>query len=310
MSTIDAPKKRRRTAQLVLLAAVVIAAGLIGTALLLDGARPARTPAQRKATVYARYAESDWPKLGDPPGEWLSVFPEPGQTYDEYARATRHRRSNRRDTIYLRRLGPMDTETAAALAHMAEFTAVFFACEVKVLPPAELPEAAYVSRRRQYDASYILDRMARHVPDDALAYVGVTTNDLFSGKLSFVFGLASLRRRVAIYSLCRYGEPGTPEFLRRALKVMAHETGHVLGLQHCIFYRCCMNGSNSLAESDSQPLHYCPLCHDKLRHALGFDPVERFEKLAAFYDKVGLKDDAQFVRERLAHFTASTAEEH
>jgi len=211
----------------------------------------------------------------------------------------------------------MDQTTAAVVKQMAEFTTVFFGCKVTLLPAVKLPKSAYVHRRAQYDAAEILNRMARQVPADALAYVGVTTEDLYSGRLDFVFGLASLRRRVAVYSLHRYGEPGTPEFLRRSLKIVAHETGHAFGLRHCIFYRCCMNGSNSLTESDSQPLDYCPLCHDKLRHALAFDPKQRFERLAAFYDRVGFTQEAQVVRERLAqvaserpaHDTAPTEEE-
>jgi archaemetzincin len=295
--------------------AAVVAALTLGGVLLLEGAEPSQggraraplTAAERKAIVYAEYAGVEWPKLGEPaPGDWLALFDEPGQTYDEYVRTARNLKSDQRHTIYMLPLGPMDEATTAVVKQMAEFAAVLFTTPVKLLPAAPLPKSAYVYRRAQYDAADILTRMARQVPDDALALVGVTTEDLYSGRLDFVFGLASLRGRVAIYSLRRYGEPGSAEYLRRALKIVAHETGHVFGLQHCIFYHCCMNGSNSLEESDSQPLHYCPLCHDKLRHALAFDPKKRFEALAAFYDRIGFADDAQFVRERLAHESAAT----
>ncbi len=295
-------------------AAVLVAALALSAVLLLSAAEPPRrararlTADERKAIVYAQYAGTDWPKLNEPkPGEWLAVFAETGRTYDEYVRIARNLKSDRRDTIYLQPFGRMDEKSAAVLEQMAEFAGIFFACKVTVLPAAKLPKSAYVHRRKQYDAADILNRMARHVPDDALAYIGITTADLYSGKLAFVFGLASLRNRVAIDSLHRYGEPGTPEFLRRSLKIIAHETGHVFGIKHCIFYRCCMNGSNSLAESDSQPLHYCPLCHDKLRHALAFDPKERFEKLEAFYDKIGFEEEARVVRQRLVRWAGKKA---
>lgn len=37
-----------------------------------------------------------------------------------------------------------------------------------------------------------------------------------------------------------------------------------------------MNGSNSLPESDSKPLHLCPVCLRKLCWNLRVDPVRRF----------------------------------
>lgn len=313
------PRQKRGIRTAGVCAVLLVAVLALGAVLLLDGAEPLRraparttlTPERRKQIVSAQYAGADWPTLGEPkPGEWLSVFAEPGQTYEEYVRVARNLKSDRRDTIYLLPLGRMDKQTTAALKHMAEFAGIFFACKVRVLPAVTLPKSAYVHRRKQYDASDLLGRMARHVPKDALAFVGVTTADLYSGRLAFVFGLAGLRNRVAIYSLRRYGTPGTPEFLRRALKIVAHETGHVFSIRHCIFYRCCMNGSNSLDESDSQPLHYCPLCHDKLRHALAFDPEERFKKLAAFYDKRGFEQEARIVRRRLAGPAAPAEAEH
>jgi len=296
-------------------AACVAAASAVGGGWLLWAAEPAPrsraplTPERRKALVYTQYEDAGWARLGAAqPGQWLAAVAEPGQTYEEYIRTARNLKSDRRTTLYLQPLGPMTAEQAAVVARMGEFARAFFACRVVVLAPAALPRTAYVPRRGQYHAGDLLNRMAEHVPDDALAYVGITAADLYGSKLEFVFGLASLRRRVAIGSIARYGEAGTPEFLRRALKNFAHETGHIFGIRHCIFYECCMNGSNSIEESDGQLLHYCPLCHDKLRHALAFEPRERFERLAAFYDTVEFVDEAQTVRRRLAQLTPSTEE--
>lgn len=292
-----------------------IAIAVLSTVCILGAAPPMRaraalTPEQRKAIVYNSYAGVDWPRLGEPkPGEWLSVCAEPGRTYAEYVRTARNLKSATRDTIYLMPVGRMDRESRRTVRLMAEFAHVFFDSTVTVLPPVKLPHEAYAPRRGQYDAAAILNRMACQVPDDALALVGVTTADLYCGGLEFAFGLASLDRRVAICSPRRYGTPGTSQYLHRTLKNFAHETGHVLGLRHCIFYRCCMNGSNSLAESDGQPLHYCPLCHDKLRHALGFDPDERFDALASFHNTIGFTDDARLARERRASLGALAKEE-
>jgi len=312
MPVESAPRARARVRTWICAVAACVAV-LMPCSPALDGAAPddrtPLTPEQRKHIVYAQYARADWPRLGTPePGQWLALFDEPGRTYEEYVRAARNLKSNRRDTIYMRPFGRMDDATTAVVAQMVEFARIFFQCKVTLLPVAEFPTTTYVHRRRQYDAADILNRMAGQVPDDALAYIAITTADCYSGKLAFIFGLASLRRRVAVYSLHRYGTPGTPEFLRRSLKIVAHETGHTFSITHCIFYQCCMNGSNSLDESDSQPLHYCPLCHDKLRHALAFDPRTRFEQLAAFYDTSGFDADARSVRKRLADLTKTGKE--
>ena len=69
--------------------------------------------------------------------------------------------------------------------------------------------------------------------------------------------------------------------LRRCLHVVAHELGHLFGINHCVYYSCTMNGANSLAETDRQPLRLCPIDLKKLdaavNHAVGnFDPLRRF----------------------------------
>ena len=92
-----------------------------------------------------------------------------------------------------------------------------------------------------------------------------------------------LEKKVGVYSLCRY----YPEFwggkskaedevtgLRRACKVLNHETGHMFGITHCVFYHCSMNGSNSLSETDTAPIHFCPVCQRKLSWNIGFAPLK------------------------------------
>ena len=61
-----------------------------------------------------------------------------------------------------------------------------------------------------------------------------------------------------------------------------------------------MCGSNHRAESDSQPLWLCPHCLAKLCWATKADPEERFERLAAFCEKHGLKTEQAFFRKSLA----------
>ncbi|EGR33165.1 hypothetical protein IMG5_060580 [Ichthyophthirius multifiliis] len=46
----------------------------------------------------------------------------------------------------------------------------------------------------------------------------------------------------------------------RACKIMSHEICHMLGMKHCIFYHCLMNGANHQQEMYQQPLQLCVVC--------------------------------------------------
>jgi len=100
-------------------------------------------------------------------------------------------------------------------------------------------------------------------------------------------------------------------FIRRCLNVLIHEIGHLFGLGHCPFFECLMNGSNSLEESDQQPLYFCPICdhklyfsriayqHKKYGHQLSkFILSERYKKLALFCKKYNLINDYKWFYSR------------
>jgi len=125
---------------------------------------------------------------------------------------------------------------------------------------------------------------------------------------NFVFGQASLTERVGVYSFARYdpafyGEARGQDYqallLRRSLKVLTHETGHMFGLAHCLYFRCVMNGSNHLQESDQRPLHLCPVCLRKLQFSVGFDVAKHYEALAQFHQQAGFADEAAWLARRL-----------
>jgi len=218
---------------------------------------------------------------------------------EDYRDQDFNRKTAKRDTLYVAPLGPFTPVQQKVLPQMARYARVFFDCKAKLLPTRPLPREAYVTHRKQYNAGVILDWLRQRRPDDAVVCIGVTGKDLFSRDLNFVFGLGSLRERIGMYSLHRYGRQHSV-LLKRALKVMNHEAGHIFSLRHCIFYDCSMNGSNSLTESDSRPIHYCPVCHAKLQTALRFTPRKRFQALEKYYRSIGLAREADFVKRRLA----------
>ena len=130
--------------------------------------------------------------------------------------------------------------------------------------------------------------------------LALTATDLWPGEgWNFVFGQASLTERVGVWSIARYGDPAESDAayrtcLLRTLKVAVHETGHMLGIQHCTAFACGMNGSNSAEEMDRNPLAFCPECSAKIWWACQIAPKDWFTTLEQFADRWDLADEAAF----------------
>ena len=70
-----------------------------------------------------------------------------------------------------------------------------------------------------------------------------------------------------------------------------------------------MNGSNSLSETDAEPMHLCPLCQRKLAWNIGFDTTRQYEKLEAFYRKHLLTEEAEWMAGRVQRWKKVDAAE-
>lgn len=255
------------------------------------------------------------------PGEWLAEHDEPGQGFADYTSMRPNRPNADRGTIYLLPIGnlrsPSGSQTAnPSMAVMADYVRAFFGVEVAVLPVVAVADVGATRRAGrgfgdiQLLSTDILTYLAGRLPDDAYALIALTMVDLYPDpSWNFVFGQASLRERVGVYSLARY-QPGDGDVagdaadarrlvMRRALKVMSHELGHMFGIVHCVYFECVMNGSNSLAETDGEPMHLCPVDLRKVLHITGMQPVERYRQLATFYQRHGLAEELAFVQMRV-----------
>jgi archaemetzincin len=249
------------------------------------------------------------------PHDWLAVHREAGQTFDDFRRGQPNRPDASRRLLYLQPLGDFPEQRSPPLSTLREFAETFFQMEAKALAPVSLSAGRFTSRtnrataRRQILADDVLRFLKARLPGEAFCLLAITMEDLYpEPSWNFVFGQASLRERVGLYSFARYdpafyGEPRGKDYqavlLRRSLKVLAHETAHMFGLTHCIYFNCLMNGSNHLPESDRRPLHLCPVCLRKLQFSVGFDVVKRYEALAQFYRRAGIDDEAGWVARRL-----------
>ena len=256
--------------------------------------------------------------LPDPqPQEWLALHEEHGQTFDDYARTVTRPTAAER-TIYLQPVDDMGSLSDTCLATLAAFAGAFFRLDVRVLPPLVLEPATLTTRAApdtgtpQVYTGDILLRLFAGKPADAFCVLGITAHDLFPHPIvSFAFGEASATCRVGVCSVARYGPPFCEDapglqpgaMRRRCCRVLAHEIGHMAGVGHCVYFRCLMNGSASLAESEQRPLHLCPIDLRKLQWLLGFDLTERYRQLQRFWRDVGDDQEATWMASRLPAFT-------
>jgi archaemetzincin len=145
-----------------------------------------------------------------------------------------------------------------------------FGCAIEVAAEMVVPDSIYNVKRDQYNASSMLNMLAKlKIPLQA-KILGITDVDAYIPELNYVFGLADLKGKAAIISLASlrqefYGMPeDEPLFLSRAVKEALHELGHVFGLQHCASSSCVMHFSNSLHDTDIKQPVFCPGCRPQL----------------------------------------------
>jgi len=247
--------------------------------------------------------------LGKPaPDDWLAQHHEPGQTFNEYLVSAPITPTDKRKVIYIQPLGDFTENQRKVLELTADYMGRFFNLAVKTKGDMALSTVPAQAKRKhpqwgmnQILTSHVLQKILRPaLPDDAAMYIALTSSDLWPGQgWNFVFGEATLRDRVGVWSIYRNGDAnkGGDEFklcLLRTIKTAVHEAGHMFSMYHCTKYECVMCGSNNREESDRRPLWCCPECVAKVCWATGADPVERYDKLAEFCRANGFQTEAAF----------------
>jgi len=127
----------------------------------------------------------------------------------------------------------------------------------------KLPKSLFNQFRNQYRSDELLNFLEKHYENRVL---GVTTEDLYTEGLNFIFGQAKMRGKVAIISICRldpkfFRQPEDEElYEKRIVKEVIHEVGHMLGLGHCNKRPCVMSFSNTVGEVDKKTKYLCDMC--------------------------------------------------
>jgi archaemetzincin len=243
------------------------------------------------------------------PGDWRWDNLEPGQTFEAYRVMRPARKCQRWHTLYLTSIGEFTLDQERVVDVTAAYLAAFFDSPVRrhrqvplVDIPAEAQRQHPLIGQRQLQSTHILKNLlVPDRPEDALANLAITASDLCSDDgWGFVFGEANYGA-AAVWSINRFGDPSRGKgayraCLQRSLGTATHETGHVLGMDHCTEYECNMNGCNNLEESDRQPLHLCPTCLRKLCWNLQVAPAAYLGRLREFLQRHGFQEEASWYR--------------
>ncbi len=232
--------------------------------------------------------------------DWLQTQQEAGETFEQYIASNPTLPTEKRRTIYIQPIGKFTTEQRNAIRVTAEYMREFYNLPVRLNAdrqlakvPADMRRMSGYPQRQQIRTQYFLDDvLPKLVTDDAAAVIAFTDSDLYPGDTwAFVFGQATFAERVGVWSLHRLGDIAIESdnqkdrLLFRTLKIAMHETGHMFSMRHCTKYECLMSGTNHLAETDRRPVDNCPECMAKLAWAMDYDPAERYERLAKFWEK-------------------------
>lgn len=247
------------------------------------------------------------------PGDWLAEHKENGQTFEQFVKRYPEPTPAGLSTLYIQPIGDFGPTQQKLVDTTARCLGLFYGRPVKTLPTISLKQIPEDARRinehtqqTQILTTYVLDMVLKPKrPEDALAVLALSAEDLWPGKgWNFVFGQASLSERVGVWSIQRFGDPDESPAayqlcLERTLGTALHETGHMLGIPHCISHKCGMNGSNSLPESDRGSLHFCAECQPKVWWTCNLKPQKHLEELIRFAKAEKLEEAAAYWQEAL-----------
>lgn len=238
-------------------------------------------------------------------GDWLESHQESGETFEEYIRSDPVLPTPERKTVYIQPIGSFTDSEKEVIRQTADYMRAFFNLPVilgDARPIGKVPDSmtrTIFPNDRQIRTSYFLeDVLPGLLPEKAAALICLTNFDLYPEETwAYVFGQASLDRRVGVWSLWRLqnrrGRPDKKLFLTRTLKIAMHETGHMFSMRHCTKYECLMSGTNNLLETDRRPIDVCPECMAKIAWAMKYDPADRYRALSGFWRRQGAVAEAE-----------------
>lgn len=234
-------------------------------------------------------------------GDWLESHEEPGQSFPHYAKRMNPKNGYSLprpacDTLLVCPVGKSFSSDVGArfMPVLMRYYAAFFPeMAIKVLEkPLSLKDVD--SRENDFGhKQYLIGDIFTLLNTDrgvlahrnAYSRLGVTLEDIYPGdEWNYVFGQARPMERVGVFSFARHsplfyeGVHATDtmgslssrqmlDWMRTNRKTMVHETCHMFGILHCVYWNCLMNGSNGPGDSAGASF-LCPVCLRKLMFSL------------------------------------------
>ncbi len=270
------------------------------------------------ATVQAKLMPLHQAPAPAQPGQWLYEHEENGQTFQEYINSKPTTLTETRNKLYIQLLGEFNTTEDSIIRITADYLHRYYNIPVEIMETFSIDKFPSKSKRinditgeMQMHTLYIMYNILEpRIPEDAAAFIALTATDLYPDPdWNFVFGQASVKKRVGVWSINRFGDPTESKeafdlCLSRALKTASHEVGHMFSMRHCIAYECNMAGSNHIYEADGQPHYLCPECMPKVCWNMEVGETYRYQQLKEFWNIYGFKEEVDFYDQSIKALTA------
>lgn len=164
-------------------------------------------------------------------------------------------------------LVPFGETEPMALAVMAANLQAVASLSTRIRAARPLPVDAFIASRHQFDAVKIVTALGKEVHGAPLR-MGVLPRDLCIPILTHVYGESQLGGRAAVISFHRLQHIDRQITYQRGAKIALHESGHLLGLEHCREPGCLMRFSKQLDQLDLLPMRFCSACEYEIARLL------------------------------------------
>lgn len=250
--------------------------------------------------------------------EWLKHIKERGETLEDFIKMNNYddRRIHKQREKQATKLYILDLDsdlTKSEKEFLVDAIQKYFQLDVVFLKNELFVDTS--------DASKFRYHLSRLKPDDCFSLIGITSKDITSQGLRFVFGETEIcGERIGIFSTCRLRNAfysdlinGFDTFdasleeksialkkynldllkddsneIKRIFKLLVHEFLHAFGLEHCIYHNCIARGHLSVFELDSLPFTMCSICIKKLYFIHPFD-IDKMIKNQSMLDNSSKK---------------------
>lgn len=176
---------------------------------------------------------------------------------------------------------PLGTMEQRLIDTVSSILAKEYGMTVEVLKMRPLPKEAFVNiKSPRYRADVILKILRKEKPKSCDFILALTEKDISTSKRNMfgrilepksknedwgIFGLGYQPGDVSVVSTFRLGGTNQKVFIGRLKKIVIHEIGHNLGLEHCGAVSCVMrDAEGKLATVDKAASALCSECPKKI----------------------------------------------